>query len=119
MADPRPQHRTMGPSLLNTPTEPYLGPGRSLYGSRGPTGPSPDYRIRKPNSSPPENVQHHVQDCLARVAGLSGRQRQAVTTEVLRMLNDITFLRQLTEEARARGPWSAEAVHPTDEGRVL
>lgn len=56
---------------------------------------------------------------MARVADLSPRQRTAVRAEVLRMMNDITFLRQLMEEARARGPWSAEAVHPSDEGRVL
>jgi len=54
---------------------------------------------------------------LARVADLSPRQRNAVRAEVLRMLNDITFLRQLTEEARARGPWSQAAVQ--DEGPPL
>jgi hypothetical protein len=51
------------------------------------------------------------------VADLSGRQRAAVKAEVLRMMNDITFLRMLTTEARARGPWSEAAVQ--DEGRPL
>ena len=121
MADPRPQHRTMQ-SLLNTPTPPFNGAAASLYGPRGPRGPTQAAntgRQRKALQGPPENIQHHVDDALARVADLSPRQRNAVRAEVLRMWNDITFLRMLTEEARARGPWSAEAVHPTDEGRVL
>jgi hypothetical protein len=36
MADPRPQHYTMRPSLLNQPTPPFNGPGEALYGKRGP-----------------------------------------------------------------------------------
>jgi len=118
MPDQRPQHRTM-PSLLNIPTEPFRGAGHAMYGPRGPTQAANTGRQRKALQGPPENIQHHVDDALARVADLSPRQRNAVRAEVLRMWNDITFLRMLTEEARARGPWSAEAVHPTDEGRVL
>jgi hypothetical protein len=123
MADPRPSHHTvpahMRQSLLNTPTPPYEGPARSLYGSRGPVQAANAGRQRRPLSGQPESVPHFVDDALARVADLTGRQRNAVRAEVLRMLNDITFLRQLTNEARARGPWSAEAVQPSDEGRVL
>jgi len=117
MADQRPAH--MRVSLLNQPTPPYNGPGASLYGPRGPHQAQNTGRQRKALSGPPESIQHHVDDALARVADLSPRQRTAVRAEVLRMMNDITFLRQLMEEARARGPWSAEAVHPSDEGRVL
>jgi hypothetical protein len=106
-------------SLLNTPTEPFRGAATALYTDRGPARASPDYAARKPNSTPAESTADHVDDCLARVAGLTGRQRAAVKAEVLRMMRDIDFLRQLTDEAKARGPWSAEAVHPSDEGRVL
>ena len=119
MADPRPSHRTIPASLLNMPTPKLESASASLYGSRGPVQSQNTGRQRKPLSSPPESVPHFVDDALARVADLSGRQKAAVRAEVLRMLNDITFLRMLTNEARARGAWSAEAVHPSDEGRVL
>ena len=118
MADPRPQHRTMQ-SLLNTPTPPFNGAAASLYGPRGPTQAANTGRQRKPLSGAPESIQHHIDDCLALVADLSTKQKTALRAEISKMLNDITFLRMLTDEARARGPWSAEAVHPTDEGRVL
>jgi hypothetical protein len=100
----------MRQSLLNTPTEPYLGPGRSLYGSRGPQRESPNYAARKPLSTEPETIQHFVDDCLAHVADLTGRQKTAVRAEVMKMLHDIRFLRMLTDEAKARGPWSQAAV---------
>ena len=115
MPDPRPAHTTV--SLLNQPTPPYPGPGASLYGPRGPMQAQNTGRQRKALQGPPESIQHHVDDALARVADLSPRQRNAVRAEVLRMMNDITFLRMLTEEARARGPWSEAAVQ--DEGRPL
>jgi hypothetical protein len=68
--------------------------------------------------TPPESVEHYIDDSLAR-ADLSARQRQAVKAELMRTLHDIRFLRMLTEEARARGPWSQAAVAPSDEGRPL
>ena len=119
MPDSRIRLRHEGPSLLNVPTPVFRGPAHSLYGPRGPQQAQNTGRQRKPPSGPPESIQHHVDDALARVADLSPRQRNAVRAEMLRMMNDITFLRQLTDEAKARGPWSAEAVHPTEEGRVL
>ena|SRR6516165_5322823 len=118
MPDQRPQHRTM-PSLLNIPTEPYLGPGRSLYGSRGPQRAAPDYGARKPLSTAPESVEHFIEDSIARVADLSGRQRTALKAELMRTMHDIHFLRTLMDSAKAKGPWSAKAVHPSDEGRPL
>ena len=110
MPDTRTRLRHEGPSLLNVPTPVFQGPAHSLYGPRGPQQAQNAGRQRRPLSTPPETIQHHVDDYLARVADLSGRQRQAVRAEVLRMMNDITFLRMLTEEARARGPWSQHAV---------
>ena len=89
-----------------------------MYGPRGPQRAAPDYASRKPLSTQPESVEHYIEDSLAR-ADLSARQRTAVKAELMRTLHDIRFLRMLTDEAKARGPWSAEAVHPTDEGRVL
>jgi hypothetical protein len=117
MPDTRIRQRHEGPSLLNIPTPVFQGPAHSLYGPRGPVQPQNTGRQRKPLSTPPESIQHHVDDCLARVADLSPRQRNAVRAEMLRMMNDITFLRMLTTEARARGPWSEAAVQ--DEGRPL
>ena len=119
MADPRPGHFTYPKSLMNQPTEPFPGAGAALYTKYGPRGPAHTGRQRKPLSGAPESIQHHIDDCLALVADLSTKQKTALRAEISKMLNDITFLRMLTDEARARGPWSAEAVHPTDEGRVL
>jgi len=121
MADPRPSHTTLrheGPSLLNIPVEPFRGPGAALYGKRGPQRASPDYAARKPLSTEPETIQHFVDDCLAHVADLSTRQKTAVRSEVMKMLHDIRFLRMLTDEAKARGPWSQAAV-ASDEGRPI
>jgi hypothetical protein len=101
-------------SLLNTPTEPFPGAGAALYTKYGPRGPAHTGRQRKALQGPPENIQHHIDDCLARVADLSTRQKTALRAEIGKMLNDITFLRQLMDEAKARGPWSAEAVHGAD-----
>jgi hypothetical protein len=106
-------------SLLNTPTEPFPGAANAIYGKRGPMQAQNTGRQRKPLTTEPEAIQHFVDDCLARVGDLTARQQGAVKAEVLRMMNDITFLRMLTDEARSRGPWSQAAVQPTDEGRVL
>src|SRR5215471_1814049 len=87
MPDVRRGHFTYppGPSLLNQPVQPFRSAATSLYTERGPARASPDYGARKPNSTPPESIQHHVDDCLARIANLSSRQRNAVRAEVLRM----------------------------------
>jgi hypothetical protein len=98
------------PSLLNTPTEPFPGAGAALYTKYGPRGPAHTGRQRKALSGPPESIQHHIDDCLAHVADLSTRQKTALRAEIGKMLNDIRFLRMLTDEARARGPWSQAAV---------
>ena len=49
-------------------------------------------------------------DLFEHVADLSTRQKTALRAEIGKMLNDIRFLRMLTDEARARGPWSQAAV---------
>ena len=102
---------------MNQETPPFPGAANALYGSRRPQRASNTGRARRALSEPPMSIEHHIDDALARVADLTGRQRNAVRAEMLRMMHDITFLRQLTDEARARGPWSEAAVQ--DEGRPL
>ena len=120
MADPRPQHRTMGLSLMNQPTPPYHGPGASLYGPRGPQRVAPDYAARKPLSTQPETLEHYIQDSIARVAGLSGPQRRALQSELMRTCRDVGFIRCIHEQAGHQGPHSdAAAGIPMDQGRPL
>ena len=64
-------HYSPGPSWANQPTPVFEGPAHSLYGPRGPQRAAPDYAARKPLSTEPESIEHHVQDAIARVAGLS------------------------------------------------
>jgi hypothetical protein len=108
----------MRQSLLNTPTPVYHGPAHSLYGERGPVQAQNTGRQRKPLSGAPESIQHHIDDCLAHVADLSGRQKTALRAEIGKMLNDIRFLRMLTDEAKARGRWSQAAVQDHSEGTL-
>jgi hypothetical protein len=63
---------------------------------------------RKPLQGPPESIEHHVQDAIARVAGLSPRQRLALRNELMRMVRDIGFLKLIHESAR--GPWTAATL---------
>ena len=118
MPDTMKAHYTMGPSILNVPTPPYNGPGASLYGPRGPQRAAPDYGARKPLSTEPESIEHHVQDAIARVQGLSPRQRLALRNELMRMTRDVGFIRCIHEQSR--GPHSDQAAGiPADEGRPL
>ena len=118
MPDTRKAHRTLGPSLLNTPTPPFNGAGASLYGPRGPQRAAPDCAARKPLSTEPESIEHHVQDAIARVAGLNPRQRLALRNELMRMTRDIGFIKCIHEQSL--GPHSdAAAGVPMDQGRPL
>jgi hypothetical protein len=100
---------------MNIPTPEYRGAAHSLYGDRGPQRAAPDYGARKPLSTEPESIEHHVQDAIARVAGLSPRQRLALRNELMRMTRDISFVRLIAQQTR--GPYSEAAVQ--DEGRPL
>src|SRR6516164_7569750 len=118
MADPRPQHRTMGPSLLNIPVEPFRGAGHAMYGPRGPQRASPDYAARKPLSTPPESLEHYIADSIARVAGLSGPQRRALQGELMRTVREVGFIRAVHEQSL--GPHSDQAAgRPMLEGQPL
>jgi hypothetical protein len=118
MPDSRIRLRHEGPSLLNIPTEAFRGAGASLYGPRGPQRAAPDYAARKPLSTEPESIEHHVQDAIARVQGLSPRQRLALRNELMRMTRDIGFIKCIHEQSL--GPHSdAAAGVPMDQGRPL
>ena len=123
MPDQRPSHHTMhtmGPSLMNQPTPVFEGPAHSLYGPRGPQRAAPDYAARKPLSTPPESLEHYIADSIARVAGLSGPQRRALQSELMRTCRDVGFIRCIHEQAGHQGPHSnAAAGVPMDQGRPL
>ena len=115
MADQRPSHHTMhtmGPSLMNQPTEPYRGPGASLYGDRGPKRSYGNLGRRR--EGPPQSIADHIDDALKHVAGLTPRQRLAVHNKMTELCRDISFIRMIADQAR--GPWSEAAVR-SDEGR--
>jgi len=110
MPDTRPAH--MRQSLLNTPTPPFQGAGHSLYGDRGPQRAAPDYGARKPLSTPPETIGDHVDDAIAKVQGLSAKQRNAVRSAVIAMTRDIGFSKLIHDQASAHNI-------PLDQGRPL
>ena len=111
MADPRPQHRTVGPA-------------RTLYGDRGPVNgmPGPSERpmtttIKLQGPAEPQNLEEHVRSALQKVPGMGPKTRQATVVAMMGLMRDIHFLRMLTDAAKARGPWCEAAVQ--DEGRPL
>jgi hypothetical protein len=75
------------------------------------------FRPRGTPPGPPQNVEEHISQALAKVPNISSRQRTALTHVLMAMCRDIDFLRQLTAAAKAIGPWSQAAV--SDEGRPL
>jgi hypothetical protein len=118
MADPRPQHIThRGPSLLNIPTEPFHGPGASLYGERGPKRAFPDYHRRKALSGAPMSLEHYVQDSIARVPDLSPRQKLALRNTIMAMTRDIGFIRLIHEQTH--GPYSDQAAGMDSQGNPV
>jgi hypothetical protein len=111
MPDSRPQHRTMQ-SLLNEPVVPFRGAGHAIYGDRGPARASPDYGARKPLSTPPESLADHIDDAIAKVPGLSVKQRGAIKAAMTVMLRDIGFNKMMADQAKAH-------AIPMDQGRPL
>src|SRR6516162_6255492 len=108
MPDSRPQHYTMGPSLLNQRAPEFPGAANALY-KYGPRGTTRDHN--RPLSGPPESIADHIDQALDRVKGLGPKQRLALHNELTRMVRDISFLRMAMEAAHAHGPWSEQAVH--------
>jgi hypothetical protein len=109
MPDVRPAHHTV--SLMNQPTEPFNGPGHSLYGQRGPQRAAPDYGGRRAGE-PPTSLSEHVDDALAKVKDLSAKQRAAVKAAMTVMLRDIGFNKMMAEQSQAH-------AIPMDQGRLL
>jgi len=73
---------------------------------------APDYGARKPLSSPPESLADHVDDAIAKVPGLSAKQRGAVKAAMTTMLRDIGFNKMMADQAKAH-------ALPQDQGRPL
>jgi hypothetical protein len=91
----------------------------SLYGPAGPVqampGPTPrplTTKLQWPAGQPvaPATISEHLDSAIARIPGLSARERTAVHAVLTEKLRDIHFLRLLTAEL---GPAKQ------DEGRVL
>ena len=91
----------------------------SIYGERGPRNdlgqPSPrplttTMKFAKAPAGPPQNIQEHIEQALAKVPGLGPKQRTALIHTLMAMTRDISFIRTLADSARAAGPWSQHAV---------
>jgi hypothetical protein len=111
----------MPQSILNQPTEPYLGPGRALYGSRGPARHELDYRRNAghaPHQGPPQSLADHVDQCLDRVKGLGPRQKLALHNELMRLLRDIDVIHLVANQGRGPHSDAAAGIYQ-DEGRPL
>jgi hypothetical protein len=100
---------------MNQPTEPYRGPGASLYGDRGPKRSYGNLGRRR--QGPPMSIADHIDDTLKHVAGLTPKQRLSVHNEMVKLCRDISFIRMIA--AQTHGRYSDQAVNPSDEGRPL
>jgi hypothetical protein len=107
MADPRPTHTTYRypTTLLNQPHE-FPGAANAIYGSRGPQRAMRSYN--RGLSGPPESIADHIDQAIARVAGLGPKQRLAIHNEMTKLCRDISFIRMIAEQTH--GPHSEAAV---------
>jgi hypothetical protein len=71
-------------------------------------------RFAKAPAGPPQSVEEHLTQAIAKVPDISRRQRTALLHVLMATMRDIDFLRQLTAAAKASGPWSEAAVQGTD-----
>ena len=94
------------------PSEPYRGPGASLYGDRGPKRSYGNLGRRR--EGPPMSIADHIDDAIKHVAGLTPRQRLAVHNAMVTALRDVSLIKMVAEQA---GPWAKAAAQ--DEGRPL
>jgi hypothetical protein len=105
---------------MNQPTPVFQGPAHSLYGPRGPIQAQNTGRQRKALSGPPESLEAHIQDALARIPDLTGRQKLALHNTLRAMCRDISFIKLISEQAHQLGPHSDQAAGvPMDQGRPL
>jgi hypothetical protein len=106
--------------LLNIPVPKFEGAARSLYGSRGPVQAANTGRQRKPLSDPPESLDAHIQDALAKIHDLSSKQKLALHNTLRAMCRDISFIHLISQQAHQLGRHSdAAAGVPMDQGRPL
>jgi hypothetical protein len=93
----------------------------SIYGPQGPSnalgtpGERPmtttlKYRPRGTPPGPPQNIQEHIEQAIAKVPRIGPQQRTALIHTLMGMMRDISFIRMLADSARAAGPWSQHAV---------
>jgi hypothetical protein len=92
----------------------------TLYGPKGPVnglqGPNPrplTTKLQWPAGQPvtPQTIAEHLDQAIARVPGLSARQRAAIHAVLVEKCRDIGFLRMLSAELGPKAPAS--------EGRIL
>ena len=104
MADPRPQHFHVA---------------HSVYGAHGPRNDMPggsprplSTKLKWPAGEPvePQTIAEHITSAVARIPGLSSRQRAAVVAVMTEKVRDLHFARLVAEQL---GP------QPSDEGRIL
>ena len=91
----------------------------SVYGAHGPRNDMPGgsprpmtttMRFAKAPPEPPQSISEHISSAVARIPGLSSRQRQAVVAVMTEKVRDLHFARLVAEQL---GP------QPSDEGRIL
>jgi hypothetical protein len=105
MPDPRPVHNHVA---------------HSVYGAHGPRNDMPggsprpmttQLRFAKAPAEPPQSLAEHIEQAVARVPGLSPKQRQAVAAVMVEKTRDLHFIK-LVMDMMPRAPQQ-------DEGRVL
>ena len=116
MPDSRPQHYTMGPSLLNQKTPEFPGAANALY-KYGPRGPTRDHN--RPLSGPPESIADHIDQAIRKVPGLNPRQRLALHNTLTAMSRDISYIRMVASQAHHMGPHSEAATHMDSQGNPV
>ena len=91
----------------------------SVYGAHGPRNDMPGgsprpmtttMRFAKAPPEPPQSISEHISSAVARIPGLSSRQRAAVVAVMTEKVRDLHFARLVAEQL---GP------QPSDEGRIL
>jgi hypothetical protein len=114
MTDVRAKHITR-PSLLNQLDTAFRGAANSIYGERGPQRAFPDYGGRRATGAPPESIEEHIVDAIGHVAGLKPGQRVALRNELVKMCQNISFIKLIDEQVH--GP-HLEAAGMDAQGNV-
>src|SRR6516164_9719443 len=109
------------PNMPNTRVVHHHGPARSLYGEHGPVNDMGQFTPRPMSTTikwpagakvTPETIPEHLDSAIARIPGLSAKQRAAIHAVLTEKMRDIHFLRLVSAELGPKAP-------PTDQGRLL